>query len=86
MLPDLSGRLTAEHIRTHHPESGVLYMSGYTDNEIVHNGVFDEGTPFLAEPFTVDTLLTQLRQSLSANDNGSRGVKLTQMSDKRQVH
>jgi PAS domain S-box-containing protein len=66
VLPDVSGRMTAEQIRSLHPEAGILYMSGYTDDVIVHDGVLDEGTDFLAKPFTIDALLTRVRQSLSS--------------------
>jgi len=66
VLPHLSGRQAAEQIRDRHPETRVLYMSGYTDAVIVHDGILEEGTAFLPKPFTVDALLTHVRQSLTA--------------------
>ena len=42
----------------------VLYMSGYTDNAIVHHGVLEEKTPFLQKPFEREDLAAKVRQVL----------------------
>ena len=62
ILPDTNGRELAEIVRAHHPDLRVLYMSGYTDNVVVHNGVLDAGIDFLPKPFSV----TELRQRVHA--------------------
>src|SRR5205823_927307 len=67
VLPDITGRQTADRVREQHPEVRVLYMSGYTDDVIVHDGVLDEGTSFLPKPFTVEALLTRVREMLSGS-------------------
>ena len=42
----------------------VLYMSGYTDNAIVHHGVLDEGLDFIQKPFSVADLQAKVREVL----------------------
>jgi two-component system cell cycle sensor histidine kinase/response regulator CckA len=46
------------------PRIKVLYMSGYTDNAIVHHGVLETGMDFIQKPFAVDTLARKVREVL----------------------
>jgi two-component system cell cycle sensor histidine kinase/response regulator CckA len=67
MLPNMSGRALVTQLEQSHPESEVLFMSGYTDHAIVHNGgILDPGTAFLQKPFTADVLLRKVREVLEA--------------------
>ena len=47
------------------PEMSVLYMSGYTDNEVVQRGVALDHVPFLQKPFNPDELQRKVREVLS---------------------
>ena len=46
------------------PALKVIYMSGYTDDAIVHHGVLDTGIAFLHKPFTFETLERKIREVL----------------------
>jgi FixJ family two-component response regulator len=56
----------AERLKAAWPGVKVLYMSGYTDEAIVHHGVLEGGTPFLQKPFTTDGLLRKVSEILDA--------------------
>ena len=61
IMPGPSGVELAEQLRTARPEVRVLYMSGYTDNAIVRNGMLGASEAFLQKPFTPEELLRKLR-------------------------
>jgi len=64
VLPGMSGPAMALELRQEHPESKVLYASGYTDNAIVHHGVLDSRVAFLQKPFTAEALVMRVRNVL----------------------
>jgi len=64
VMPKMNGRQLAEQIASVHPEIKVLYMSGYSENVIAHNGTLEPGTMFLQKPFTLYSLSQKLRQAL----------------------
>ncbi len=64
VMPKMSGRELADELRKKRPEMKVLYMSGYTPNAIVHQGILDEGTKFLQKPFTLMTLSAKMAEVL----------------------
>ena len=65
VLPQMSGRALADHILEAKAGTRLLFMSGYTDDAIVHHGVLDEGTPFIQKPFTPQALARKVRQVLA---------------------
>ena len=66
VMPGVSGPQLAERIGNLRPELKVLFMSGYTDDTIVHHGVLEEGVEFLQKPFTGDALAARIRGVLDA--------------------
>jgi CheY-like chemotaxis protein len=66
IMPGLSGVDLAQRLTVLRAGARVLYMSGYTDNAIVRNGLLADGAPFLQKPFTPEELLKKLRDVLDA--------------------
>jgi FixJ family two-component response regulator len=65
-MPIMGGRAAAVQLSARHPGIRVIYMSGYPDSSIVHQGVLDPGVPFLEKPFTPGGLLRKVRELLDA--------------------
>jgi len=64
VMPGMSGAELARRLAPLHPEMKVLYMSGYTDDAIVHHGVLGEGIYYIQKPFMVDALIRKVREVL----------------------
>ena len=65
VLPGKNGRELAEALAPSSPDLRVLFVSGYSEDAIDHNGVLDEGIAFLPKPFPPSVLLDQVRQMLA---------------------
>ena len=66
VMPGISGRELAERAKLIRPKIKVLYMSGYTDQAVVHHGILETDAVLLQKPFTMTTLSTKLREILTA--------------------
>jgi signal transduction histidine kinase/CheY-like chemotaxis protein len=66
VMPEMSGRELVEALQADRPSLRVLYMSGYTDDEIVRRGLHDPSMAFIQKPFTAENLAMQVRKVLDA--------------------
>lgn len=64
VLRDQSGVELALAIRAHHADARVVFMSGYTDNPTVHQGLLDPEVNFISKPFTIRSLRAAIAQVL----------------------
>jgi CheY-like chemotaxis protein len=64
VMPEMSGTALVERLVSTVPNIRVLFMSGYTDNEVVRRGIFDRRAAFLQKPFTPDQLAFKVREVL----------------------
>ena len=65
VMPGISGRQFVEQFKEVCRDCKVLYMSGYTENGIVHHGVLEKGMNYIQKPFTVDGLARKVREVLN---------------------
>ena len=69
VMPGMGGRELAKRLLKIRPRLGVLYLSGYTEDTILHQGALDPGTAFLQKPFTLQSLARKVREVLRLGTN-----------------
>jgi PAS domain S-box-containing protein len=66
VMPELGGRELAARLALVDPALPVLYMSGYTGEDVIQRGLMDPGAPFQPKPFTPDALARTVRELLDS--------------------
>jgi FixJ family two-component response regulator len=64
VMPGRSGKELATEVLIHRSDTRVLFMSGYSHDVIVHQGVLDEGVSLIEKPFAAEDLLRKVREML----------------------
>lgn len=64
VMPLMGGHELADNIVGIQPDIRILFMSGYTDNSIVHHGILQPGVKFIQKPFSMKEFLRKIREVL----------------------
>ncbi len=62
VMPEMSGQELYERLNSDFPDLKMLYISGYTNELFVHDGMLEEGVNFLQKPFTSEKLLKEVQR------------------------
>jgi two-component system, cell cycle sensor histidine kinase and response regulator CckA len=75
VMPDMSGTELVERLKAHRTDLPVLYITGYTDDVLVHHEVLS-GVTLLEKPFSLPSLATKVRDVLSRAGDASAGHRV----------
>ncbi len=64
VIPGIKAPALVAKIKKIHPEAKILYMSGYTENVISHQGIVFPGVNFIQKPFALEDLKTKIIELL----------------------
>lgn len=67
VMPEMGGREVSEALHKRYPHICVLFMSAYTEDEVILRGVRVAEVNFVSKPFTVDGLRNKVREVLDRN-------------------
>ena len=66
VMPGINGRILSEKLLAEKPDLKVLFMSGYTENVITHNGILDTSVNYIPKPVTPVALTQKIRSVLDS--------------------
>jgi len=84
IMPGMNGRELAQRISEIRPNVKVLYMSGYTENVVGHNGMLDAGVRLLQKPFNLRDLKSKVREVLDTSSTPPEVAMSMQSGSPRQ--
>jgi PAS domain S-box-containing protein len=65
VMPGMGGKELGTRVAGQYPNTKILYMTGYTDDEVLRRGILDEGRSVILKPFSPNDLLRKIRTILS---------------------
>jgi CheY-like chemotaxis protein len=66
VMPRMNGRELAARIAEIRPDLPIVFMSGYTDEDVIRRGLMERGRRFIQKPFSPDALAREIRQALDS--------------------
>jgi two-component system, cell cycle sensor histidine kinase and response regulator CckA len=66
VMPEMGGRELGQRLSADRPSLPVLYMSGYTGEDVTQRGLLEPGAPFQQKPFAPEELARKVREMLDA--------------------
>jgi two-component system cell cycle sensor histidine kinase/response regulator CckA len=69
IMPGFDGVELSKRFRKSHPQTPVLFMSGYSDDTMAHHGLTVDQYKLLTKPFTTTNLLMKVREALGQQAN-----------------
>lgn len=76
VMPELNGKEFVKKVKKIKPDIRVIYVSGYTDNHIVHDGMLETGVNFIQKPYSIETLSGKIRQVLDRHQITNSDTKI----------
>ena len=73
VMPEMGAGELAEKLRAERPEIKLLFVSGYTNDEVVRRGVSRKDVAFIQKPFTAEELMRKVREVLDRNQEPGTG-------------
>lgn len=66
VMPEMGAGQLVDELLTVRPELKVLYISGYTDDEVMRRGITRSDAAFIHKPFTSEELMRKVREVLDS--------------------
>jgi len=72
VMPEVNGRELASRIAGIRPDLPLIFMSGYTDEDVIRRGLLERGRRFIQKPFSPDALARQVHHALRSEAQGAQ--------------
>jgi len=70
-MPEMSGRALVERLSAVRPNAAIVYMSGYTDDDVLRRGMLEPASLFIQKPFNPRALLRIVRDALNPQSSSA---------------